>query len=187
MTGIYDDRILGFTANWISTNDLCKLVKGDNAGIKGKKGALTELVDMGYLETRTNGYIIEYKRIDKGQDSKQFDVMMATFELNKEIAINEMNHLNYYITTKNGILTKKGEKLLDYIQSELLDRSFMVMTRLKYQQTLKLLPHAVINKRLQTIQKFIDSVMKSLEVLNNEKLILERFQNHTHTLQPFKV
>ena len=184
MTGIYDDRILGFTAEWISTNDLCKLVKGDKAGVIP---AIKELVDMGYLEMRTNGYLKEYKRVDKAQDTKQFDVMMATFDLNKQIAIDEMKHLNYSIVTKNGILTKKGEKLLDYVQTELIDRSFMVMTRLRYQQVLKLLPHAVMNKRLQTIQKFVDGIMESLEPLKNEKLILEKFQNHTHKLEPFKV
>jgi hypothetical protein len=107
--------------------------------------------------------------------------------LNKSIAMGEMVRLNYSITTKNGILTKNGETLLDYIQTELIDRSFMVMSRLRYQQVLKLLPHAVMNKRLQTIQKFVDGVMESLEPLKNEKLILERFQNHTHKLEPFKV
>jgi hypothetical protein len=184
LTGIYDDRILGFTAEWVSTNDLCSQVKGDKAGVIP---AIKELEDMGYLEMRTNGYLKEYKRIDKAQDSKQFDVMMATFDLNKTIAMGEMIRLDYSITTKNGILTKKGETLLDYVQTELIDRSFMVMSRLRYQQVLKLLPHAVMNKRLQTIQKFVDGVMESLEPLKNEKLILERFQNHTHKLEPFKV
>ena len=63
----------------------------------------------------------------------------------------------------------------------------MVMSRLRYQQVLKLLPNTVMNKRLQTIQKFVDGVMESLEPLKNEELILERFQNHTHKLEPFKV
>jgi len=43
------------------------------------------------------------------------------------------------------------------------------------------------SRRLQIIQKFVDGVIESLEPLNNEKLILERFQNHTHKLEPFKV
>ena len=63
----------------------------------------------------------------------------------------------------------------------------MVMSRIKYQDTLKLLPHSVVNKRLQRIDEFVDSVMKSLAPLKQEKLILERFQNHTHKLEPFKV
>ena len=184
MTGIYDDRILGFTAEWITTNDLCRLVKGDKSGVIP---AIKELEDMGYLEMKTNGHVKEYKRVDKAQNRNQFEVMMATFDLNKSIAMGEMVRLNYSITTKNGILTKNGETLLDYIQTELIDRSFMVMSRLRYQQVLKLLPHTVMNKRLQTIQKFVDGVMESLEPLKNEKLILERFQNHTHTLEPFKI
>ena len=45
----------------------------------------------------------------------------------------------------------------------------MLMTRVKYQQTLKLLPHSVGNKRVYSIQKFVDGVLKDLEVLKNEK------------------
>lgn len=183
MTEIYDDRILSFTNNWISTNDLCSLVKGDKSRIIP---AIKHLWSREYLETQTNGYIIEYRRIDKAQSNEQFASMMKTFESNKLTAINEINEMKT-ITTKKGILTKRGEALLDWIQSELLDRSFMVMTRIKYQDTLKLLPHSVVNKRLQTIQNFVDGVMESLKPLKNEKLILERFQTHTHKLESFKV
>lgn len=101
-------------------------------------------------------------------------------------AIDEINEMKT-IVTKKGILTKRGEALLDWIQNELIDRAFMVMTRLKYQDTLKLLPHSVVNKRLQRIDEFVDSVMKSLVPLKQEKLILERFQNHTHKIEPFKI
>jgi hypothetical protein len=184
LTGTYDDRILAFTAEWITTNDLCRLVHGSKSGIIP---AIKELLDLGYLETKTDGYIIQYRRIDKAPSNNQFDVMMATFDLNKEIAKKEMKRLDYSIATKIGILTRKGEELLDYIQTELLDRPFMLMTRVKYQQTLKLLPHSIRNKRVYSIQKFIDDVLKDLELLKNEKLIMERFQNHTHKLQPFKV
>ena len=184
MTEIYDDRIFANTTEWISTNDLCRLVKGDKSRIIP---AIKHLLKMGHLETRTNGYIIEYRRIDKAQSDKQFDKMMEkTFEFSKQTAITRMKDLNL-IVTKKGKLTKKCDALLDYVQSELLDRAFMVMIRLKYQDTLKLLPHSVVNKRIQIIQNFIDSVMESLKPLKNEKLILERFQNHTHKFEPFKV
>ena len=91
------------------------------------------------------------------------------------------------MTTKNKKITKKGKELLAYIQSDLFDRSFLIMTRLRYQEILKMLPHTVINQRLQKIQKFIDSVMKELDKFENEELIKEQFQNHVHKLQPFKV
>jgi len=183
LTGIYDDRILSFTNNWISTNDLCRLVKGDKSGVIP---AIKRLLSLNYLEMRTSDNKIEYKRIDKAQNQEDFDWIMKLFESNKLTAINEINEMKT-ITTKKGILTKRGEALLDWIQSELLDRSFMVMTRIKYQDTLKLLPHSIVNKRLQRIDEFVDSVMRSLKPLNQEKLILERFQNHTHKLEPFKV
>jgi len=187
-TGIYDDRILANTAEWISTNELCTLIKGDNTKIKGANGALRDLKDMGYLETRTVGNLIEYRRIDQAIDNHQFEVMMASiFVFNRDIAFNEMKKMGYVLTTKNGILTKKGDELLAYVQSELIDRSFMIMTRLKYQETLKMLPHTVVNQRLQKIQKFIDSVMKELDKFEEKELIKEQFQNHTHKIQPFKV
>ena len=183
MTGIYDDRILSFTNEWINTNDLVRLVKGDKTKIIP---ACKELVELGHLDMKTDGYVKRYKRLDKAQSDKQFDNLMELFESNKLIAIDEINEMKT-IVTKKGILTRQGEALLDWIQSELLDRAFMVMSRIKYQDTLKLLPHSTVNKRLQRIDEFVNSVMKSLAPLKQEKLILERFQNHTHKLEPFKV
>ena len=183
MTGIYDDRILSFTNDWINTNDLVRRVKGDKTKIIP---ACKELVELGYLDMKTDGYVKRYKRLDKAQSQKQFDHLIELFESNKLIAIDEINEMKT-IVTKKGILTRRGEALLDWIQSELIDRSFMVMTRLKYQDTLKLLPHSIVNKRLQRIDEFVNSVMKCLAPLKQEKLILERFQNHTHKLEPFKI
>ena len=183
MTGIYDDRILSFTNDWINTNDLVRRVKGDKTKIIP---ACKELVELGYLDMKTDGYVKRYKRLDKAQSQKQFDHLIELFESNKLIAIDEINEMKTLVT-KKGILTRRGEALLDWIQSELIDRSFMVMTRLKYQDTLKLLPHSIVNKRLQRIDEFVNSVMKCLAPLKQEKLILERFQNHTHKLEPFKI
>ena len=181
----YDDKILGLTAEWIGTNELSRRAKADKQGIS--KSA-RDLKDMGYLETRAVGNLIEYRRIDKAIDNYQFDVMMASiFEFNRDVAFDEIKKMNYSITTKNGILTKKGKELLDYVQSELLDRSFMIMTRLKYQEALKMLPHTVVDRRLQKIQKFIDMVMKELDKFEEKELIKEQFQNHIHKLKPFKV
>ena len=98
MTGIYDDRILSFTNEWISTNDLCRLVKGDKAGTIP---AIKDLLSRNYLESRTIDRKIEYKRIDKGQTQVDFDRLMELFESNKLIAIDEMNEIKP-ITTKKG-------------------------------------------------------------------------------------
>jgi len=64
LTGTYDDRILAFTAEWITTNDLCRLVHGSKSGIIP---AIKELLDLGYLETKTDGYIIQYRRMTRHQ------------------------------------------------------------------------------------------------------------------------
>ena len=181
----YDDKILGLTAEWIGTNELSRRAKADKQGIS--KSA-RDLKDMGHLETRTVGNLIEYRRVDRAIDNHQFDVMMASiFEFGKDTAFEEMKKMNYSMTTKNKKITKKGKELLAYIQSDLFDRSFLIMTRLRYQEILKMLPHTVINQRLQKIQKFIDSVMKELDKFEEPELIKEQFQNHTHKLEPFKV
>ena len=187
MTEIYDDRIYANTTQWINTNPLCRLINGNKSAIIP---AIKELVKRGYLETQPNKFgKPEYRRIDKAQSDEHFDNMMSVkgaFEKNKQTAITRMKDLNL-IVTKEGKLTKKCDALLDWIQSELLDMAFMIMIRFKYQDTLKLLPHSVVNKRIQIIQNFIDSVMESLKPLKNEKLIREHFQNHTHQLAGFKV
>ena len=67
-TGIYDDRILANTLEWISTNELCRLIKGDKTRIIP---ALKDLKDMGALESRTVGNLIEYRRVDRAIDHKQ--------------------------------------------------------------------------------------------------------------------
>ena len=109
MTGIYDDRILAFTAEWITTNDLCRLVHGSKSGIIP---AIKELLDLGYLETKTDGYIIQYRRIDKAPSNNQFDVMMATFDLNKEIAKKEMQTFRLFYCNKNWNIDKKRGRIV---------------------------------------------------------------------------
>ena len=176
---------MGLTAEWIRTNELARRAKADKQGMSN---AARDLKDMGYLESRAVGNLIEYRRIDKAIDNYQFDVMMASiFEFPKDKAFDEMKRLNYSVTSKNGILTKKGEELLDYVQSELLDRAFMILTRLKYQEALKMLPTTVVNRRLRVIQKYIDNVMKELSKFKDDEIIREQFQNHVHRFEPFKV
>lgn len=181
---------MAFTSpiDWTKRPDILRAIPGDPSGISKD---LQALLGLKWLEKRTvkskNGQNVnEYRRIDIPQNKDQFDSMMKFFEDNKQLAINKIKDLNL-IVTKKGKLTKKCDALLDWIQSELLDMAFMVMIRFKYQDTLKLLPHSVINQRLQIIQNFVDSVMESLRPLKNDKLIREHFQNHTHQISAFKV
>ena len=140
---------------------------------------------MGHLVSQRVDNTIEYRKTNKGQSDKDFDKLIELFEDNKLIAIKEMKEMKP--VTIEGIFTKEGITLLDWIQSELLDRAFMVMSRIKYQGVLEILPQVVANKRLERIDEFVDSVMKLLEPLNEKKLILERFQNNTHKLEHFKI
>ena len=140
---------------------------------------------MGHLESKRVVNTIEYRKTNKGQSDKDFDKLIELFEDNKLIAIKEMKEMKP--VTIEGIFTKEGITLLDWVQSELLDRAFMVMSRIKYQGVLEILPQVVANKRVERIDEFVDSVMKLLEPLNEKKLILERFQNNTHKLEHFKI
>ena len=192
MIGLYFDRILNLTTDWISTPNLLRAISGDPTGISKDLQALIGS-DLKWLEIQTvksesGQNVNEYKRIDIPQTKDQFDSMMKFFEDNKQLAIKEIKKMKYCITTpKTKKITKKGKDFLKRVQSELLDMAFMVMIRFKYQDTLKLLPHSVINQRLQIIQNFVDSVMKELKLFNNEKIIKEYFQNHSHQISAFKV
>ena len=77
--------------------------------------------------------------------------------------------------------------MLNWVQSELLDRPFMITIRIKYQGRLGLLLPTVMNQRVKVLEKRIDEVMKELATLKNDKMIKEYFQNHTHRLEPFKI
>jgi len=182
LTLIYDNRILSFTDEWISSNTLCTKVKGSKSGTIQ---AIKILEIMGHLESKRVVNTIEYRKTNKGQSDKDFDKLIELFEDNKLIAIKEMKEMKP--VTIEGIFTKEGITLLDWVQSELLDRAFMVMSRIKYQGVLEILPQVVANKRVERIDEFVDSVMKLLEPLNEKKLILERFQNNTHKLEHFKI
>ena len=76
---------------------------------------------------------------------------------------------------------------MNRVQSELLDMAFMITIRLKYQGTLKIEPQSLMNERVKIVEKYIDGVMKDLKLFNNEKIIKEYFQNHTHQLTAFKI
>ena len=191
MIGLYFDRILNLTTKWNNRTNILRAISGDPTGISKDLQELLRLewLKMRIVKSKNGQNVKEYQRIDIPQNKDQFDTMMKFFEDNQFKNLQkEMKKMKYCITTPiTKKITKKGKDFLKKVQSELLDMAFMVMIRFKYQDTLKLLPHSVINQRLQIIQNFVNSVMKELKLFNNEKIIKEYFQNHSHQLTAFKV
>ena len=190
LEGIYFDRILSETSFWTPKRNILHNIRGDPTGITND---LKELLRLEWLEKQdgvaeSGQKIVEYRRKDIPQTSDQLENIMITFENNKETAIKEMKKMKYCITTKNPKkISKKGKDLLNWVQSELLDRPFMITIRIKYQGRLGLLLPTVMNQRVKVLEKRIDEVMKELTALKNDKMIKEYFQNHTHRLEPFKI
>ena len=190
MTGIYIDRILSITTMWTSKKSILSQIHGDPTGITND---LKELLRLEWLEkkdgiAKSGQKIILYRRIDMPQTLEQFKMIMKGFEDRKQFAIDEIKQMKYCITTpKTKKITKKGKDFLSRVQSELLDMAFMVTIRLKYQGTLKIEPQSLMNERVKVVEKYIDGVMKELKLFNNEKIIKEYFQNHTHQLTAFKI
>ena len=98
MTGIYDDRILSFTNDWVGTNELCRLVKGDKPRVIK---AVKDLIKLEYLEMKTDGYVKRYRRLDKAQRQNHFDHLIELYESNKLIAIDEINEMKTIVTNAN--------------------------------------------------------------------------------------
>ncbi len=182
MTTHYDDKILENTSEWITTNDLARSVKGDKTGIIQ---SAKNLESIGYLESKKVGNTTQYKRNDIADSEINFNYMIKTIETNQQVELDEIKKMSYHITSKKGKLTKRGKDLLDHIQSEV-DRMYMVIVRMSYQDKLDLIPHQTAEKRIKTIQTLIDKIMSKLLKFDNQTVIKEYFQNHSKELK-FKI
>ena len=178
------------TTGWTSKRVILSEIHGDPTGITKD---LKECLRLEWLEKRvevadSGQKYYKYRRIDMPQTLEQFKEIMKGFEERKQDAIQEIKQMKYCITTpKTKKITKKGKDFLNRVQSELLDMAFMITIRLKYQGTLKIEPQSLMNERVKVVEKYIDGVMKELKLFNNEKIIKEYFQNHTHQLTAFKI
>ena len=190
MEGTYYDRILNMTSFWTPKGNILSSIGGNPTGITND---LKGLLRLEWIEKKdgiaeSGQKIVLYRRIDMPQTLEQFNNAMDNFDDNLEEAIKEMKKMKYCITTKNPKkISKRGKDLLNWVQSELLDRPFMITIRIKYQGRLGLLLPTVMNQRVKVLEKRIDEVMKELTALKNDKMIKEYFQNHTHRLEPFKI
>jgi hypothetical protein len=175
---------------WTSKKSILSQIRGDPTGITNdlKECLRREWLEKEFGVADSGQKYDKYRRIDMPQTLEQFKKIMKGFEDRKQFAIDEIKQMKYCITTpKTKKITKKGKDFLSRVQSELLDMAFMITIRLKYQGKLKIEHQSLMNERVKVVEKYIDGVMKELELFKSDKIIQEYFQNHTHQLTAFKI
>lgn len=186
MTTHYDDKILNLTSNWRATNDIVRKVGGDKTGIIQ---ALKRLLEMGYLETKPDTNKIVYKRKDTAQSEFDFIKMMEIFEMNQKTELNVIKQIPTIMMKDGKGFRKKGLELLEHIQEEI-NRAYMVIIRLDYQQKLEIIPYKIAKDRKEKLDKYIQKIMSTILNKYQEKKtrtsIQEYFQSHTIKLE-FKI
>ena len=186
LTTIYDDKILSLTSNWRTTNDIVRKVRGDKSAIIQ---AVKRLLEIGYLETKPDTNKILYKRIDTAQSEFNFLRMMEVFEANQKTELNVIKQIPTIVMDDGVRFRKKGLELLEHIQEEV-NRAYMVIIRLDYQQKLEIIPDKIAKERKEKLDKYIEKIMSTILNKYQEKKtktsIQEYFQNHTMKLE-FKI
>jgi hypothetical protein len=186
LTTIYDDKILNLTTNWRATNDIVRKVGGDKSAIIQ---ALKRLLEMGYLETKPDKNKVIYKRMDTAQSEFNFIQMMSVFEINQKTELDVIKQIPTIMMSDGVRFRKKGLDLLEHIQEEV-NRAYMVIIRMDYQEKLGIIPHNIAKERKDKLDKYIEKIMSTiLNKYKEEKTknsIQEYFQNHTMKLE-FKI
>ena len=189
----YNDKILEYTPEWISTNQLIEKMHGNKTLILEN---IKTLESDGYLVMKQEGNKKFYKRDDNGDSELGFLSIITMMEWNQNIEldkIKELTTISYgiYVVNENGYeqweneLTNDGKELLDHIQDQV-DRAYMVMVRMNYQAKLRLITQKIADERTKRLQQHIDKTMTALTSKYDNKLIKEYFQNHVTRLE-FKI
>ena len=126
------------------------------------------------------------------QTDDDFQSILKIFENNQKIILTEIKKLPYQIRTESRSrsrtgsykLTSRVKDLFKLIQEEI-DRAIGVMTGLKDQELLKLIPHTTVNKRLQSILKIMDTTFVALDKFDDQEIILEYFHTHIQKISEF--
>ena len=175
----YFDKILEFTPEWISTNELIKRITGNKTLILKD---IKEAESNGYINFKQDGNKKFYKRNDNGDNEIGFTSIITMMEWNQNVELDKIKEL-----TTIGLyeLTPEGKELLDHIQYEV-DRAYMVMVRMNYQSKLRVITQKIADERTKRLQDHIDKTMTALTSKFNNDLIKDYFQNHMTRLE-FKI
>ena len=186
MTTIYDDKILNLTSNWRATNDIVRKVGGDKSAIIQ---AVKRLLEIGYLETKPDTNKILYKRMDTAQNEFDFLQMMEVLEINQKTELNVIKQIPTIMMGDGVRFRKKGLELLEHIQEEV-NRAYMVIIRMDYQQKLGIIPYKIAKERKEKLDRYIEKIMSTILNKYQERktrtAIHVYFQNHTMKLE-FKI
>ena len=126
------------------------------------------------------------------QTDKDFQSILEIFEINQKIILTEIKKLPYQITTKSRSRSKSGsykltprvKDLFKLIQVEI-DKAIIIMSELKDEQSLKIIPQITVNKRLQSILKIMDTTFTSLDKFDDQKIIQDYFYSHIQKISEF--
>jgi hypothetical protein len=119
------------------------------------------------------------------QSDEDFQLILKTFEINKNTILDEIKKLQYNLRTERRSrsrsgsykLTARAKDLFKLVQAEI-DSAMVVMVELRNQDLLELIPHTTVNRRLQSIQKIMNKIFDALDKFDDPQIIQEHFQLH---------
>ena len=119
------------------------------------------------------------------QTNEDFQLILKTFEISKKTILDEIKKLQYNLRTETRSrsrsgsykLTTRAKNLFKHVQAEI-DRAMIVMIELRNQELLELIPHTTVNRRLQSIQKIMNTIFNALDKFDDQEIIQEHFQFH---------
>ncbi len=127
--------------------------------------------------------------MDTAQNEFDFLQMMEVLEINQKTELNVIKQIPTIMMGDGVRFRKKGLELLEHIQEEV-NRAYMVIIRMDYQQKLGIIPYKIAKERKEKLDKHIEKIMSTILNKYQEKktrtAIQEYFQNHTMKLE-FKI
>ena len=126
------------------------------------------------------------------QTDEDFQSVLKIFENNQKAILSEIKKLPYQIRTQSRTrsrtgsykLTPRVKDLFKLIQEEI-DRAITVLSELKSQESLRLIPHTTVNKRMQPVLKIMDTTFTALGKFNDQEIVVVHFHAHIKKISEF--
>jgi len=126
------------------------------------------------------------------QTDEDFQSVLKIFENNQKKVLSEIKKLPYQIRTQSRTrsrtgsykLTPRVKDLFKLIQAEI-DRAIAVLSGLKNQESLKLISHTTVNKRMQPILKIMDITFTALGKFDDQEIVVGHFHAHIQKISEF--
>ena len=126
------------------------------------------------------------------QTDEDFQSVLKIFESNQKAILSEIKKLPYQIRTQSRTrsrtgsykLTPRVKDLFKLIQEEI-DRAITVLSELKSQESLRLIPHTTVNKRMQPVLKIMDTTFTALGKFDDQEIVVGHFHAHIQKISEF--